>query len=84
MSLEGKRTLTPERLADALVAHAHAKEGEIGPKLAHGRQRNAALVGGAGTGGNEHAARLERADLVDGELVVLDDVEVDAQVAQVL
>ena len=34
-------------MADALRSHAHAKDGQLGPKLPHGLQGDARLVRGA-------------------------------------
>lgn len=66
------------------MPHAHAEERKVGPQLAHGLQADAAVGGRPGAGRDEHAAGRQRADLGDGELVVLDDVEVDAEIAEVL
>lgn len=76
--------VAPERFADALVAHAHPEKREIWPQLPDGLQRDAALDRATRPRGDKDAAGLEGADLVDGELVVLDDVQVDTEVAEVL
>ena len=76
--------VTAKGLANALMAQAHAKNWQLAGKVRDHRQRHAGFGRRAGAGGNHDALGIQRLDLGHGQFVIPDDVNVSAQLGQVL
>ena len=73
-----------EGLADALVAKADTEQWQLaGEALDHG-QRDAGLVGGAGTGGKDDALGRQGLDLFHAQFVVAHHLDLGLELAEVL
>src|SRR5581483_5423645 len=73
-----------ERLTDALVAEADAEYRDLAAELPHECERDARLIRGAGAGRDDDARGRSLADFLDRECVVAHDLDVFAELAQVL
>ena len=73
-----------ERRADALVAQAHAQDRQLADVGLDRRHAHAGLGGRAGPGRQHQVIGLQRADLLDADLVVAHDPHVLSELAEVL
>ena len=73
-----------ERLPDRLMPEAHAEDGQDGAELSHELERNACFVRRARAGRDEHAIHLTRSNAGHVDGVVLHDLDLRAELAQVL
>ena len=71
----GRHHLAAEDLADALVAQAHAQDGEFGAKVADDIVAHAAFFGSAGAGADDQVRGVQRFDLFDADLVVAKNLD---------
>jgi len=76
--------LAPQGGADALVAQAHAQDGQLAREALQGRHAHAGFGGRAGAGREHQAVGLHGGDLVEGDLVVAHHLDLFAQFAEVL
>ena len=76
--------LPAERLADRLVAEAYAQDRNPSGEALDQRHRNPGLAGRARPGRDDDLFRLPRRDLLESERVVAMDVNVRAQLAEIL
>ena len=73
-----------EKLADGLVAEAHAEHGLFSGESLYDVDAYAGVGRGAGAGRNEDSARVELLGLSRGDLVVAEDAHGHAQLAEIL
>ncbi len=80
----GRTDVADKHLADALMAQAHAEHGNCWSELLDDLKRNTGTVRSPRPGANEYCIWLERGNLVDSDLVMTVNMEVCAELAQVL
>ena len=80
----GADDLAAEGLADGLMAEADSQDRRLAGHAADQRNQNAGLAGRAGARREQDALGPERLDLIDGQLVVAIDLDLRAQLTQVL
>ena len=74
----GTDNFCPKVLGDGLVSETNPEEGSLAREVVDDGQADSGLIGGAGTGRNEDAVRLEGNGLGEGDLVIAVDFLGDA------
>src|SRR3989344_1891704 len=82
--LAGTDHLAAQGGTDALVAQAHAQDGQLAGKTLQRGHADTGFGGRAGTGREHQAVGLHGGDLVEGDLVVAHHLDLFAQFAEVL
>ena len=80
----GADDLTAECFADGLVTQADAENRHFPGHVANERNQNSRIGRSAGAGREQDALRLQRLDLFHGQFVVAIDLNLRAQLSQVL
>ncbi len=76
--------LTAIDQADRLVPKANAEDRHLRPEAADDLERDAGVLWPRGSGADDDAVERPALDLCDGDLVVADDLDLGAQLAEVL
>ena len=82
--LLGVDDLATKRLADALVAQTHAKDGNLAGKALDGGHRHTGFQRRARAGGNHQVLRRQAGDIVQADFVVTEHLHILPQFAEVL